>query len=79
MIVETSLSPQRLQGKGQKYVVTIYVYVFVKFGELGLGVRVTYEGIIVEIRRISVQALAGTRENGLRKMRSSREDGSTAR
>lgn len=47
--------------------------------KLGAGVRVTYEGIIAEIRRMSVQALVGTRENGLRIMRSSRDDDSTAR
>ena len=60
--------------------VTIYVYVVVNLrDELGARVRVTYEGIIAAIRRMSVQVLVGTRENGLRKMRSSRVDGSTAR
>lgn len=36
----------------------------------------THAGIVAEIRRMSVQALVGTRENGLRVMRSSLEDGS---
>lgn len=39
---------------------------------------ITYAGIVAEIRRISVQALMGTREKGLRVMRSCLEDGSTA-
>jgi hypothetical protein len=39
---------------------------------------ITYAGIVAEIRRMSVQALVGTRENGLRATRSSIEDGSTA-
>jgi hypothetical protein len=47
---------------------------------LGREVRdwgfITYAGIVAEIRRMSVQALVGTRENGLRVMRSSLEDGS---
>lgn len=79
MLVETSLSPQLLQGKDQMFFVTIYVHVFINFREILSRVRFTYEGIIAEIRRMSVQALVGTRENGLRKMRSSREDGSTVR
>lgn len=47
--------------------------------KLGTGFRVTHEGIIAEMRRMRVQALVGTRENGLRIMRSSRDDGSTVR
>jgi hypothetical protein len=79
MLVETSLSPQPLQGRDRMFFVKIYVHVFINHREIISRVRFTYEGIIAEIRRMSVQALVGTRENGLRKMRSSREDGSTVR
>jgi len=34
-------------------------------------------GIVAEIRRMSVQALVGTRENGLRVIRSNLDVGST--
>lgn len=48
---------------------------------LGREVRdcssITYAGIVAERRRMSVQALAGTRENGLRVIRSTMEDAST--
>ena len=45
---------------------------------LRFKVRAAYEGITAEIKRMRVQAPIGTRENGLRKIRSSPEDGSTA-
>ena len=61
------------------FFVTIYVHVFINLKDVIGRVWITYEGIIAEIRRMSVQALVGTRENGLRKTRSSREDGSTVR
>ena len=38
--------------------------------------RDAHEDIIAEVRRISAEAPTGTRENGLRRRRSSREDGS---
>lgn len=41
-------------------------------------VLAAYEGIIAEIRRMRAQAPTGTRENGLRRIWSSREDGSAA-
>lgn len=42
------------------------------------GQWAAYEGIIAEIRRIKAQEPTGTRENGLRRILSSREDGSAA-
>jgi hypothetical protein len=57
----------------------IYVYVFINLGkEVRDQSFITYAGIVAEIRRMSVQALVGTRENGLRVMRSSLEEGSEA-
>ena len=46
-------------------------------GDAGLALA-AYEGIIVEIRRMRAQEPIGTRENGLRRIWSSREDGSAA-
>jgi hypothetical protein len=57
----------------------IYVYYSsILGGEARDWSFITYVGIIAEIRRMSVQALMGTSEKGLRVIRSSIDDGSTA-
>jgi hypothetical protein len=78
MPVETSRSPQLPQERDQKYGEKIYdTYSLILGREVRDCSSITYAGIVAERMRMSVQALAGTRENGLRVMRSTIEDVST--